>query len=67
MVRSIMSQAIDAEYGTFSEEVAAIWYAPTAITEAYLLTPYSGVWSYETGGGLMFEWVLGPDFGDDDE
>ena len=63
---SIMSQAIDAEYGTFAEEVAAVWYAPTAITDAVLLTPYSGVWSFEVGGGLMFEWVLEPDFEEDE-
>ena len=36
MIKSVMSQAIDAEYGTFAEEVAAIWYAPTAITDAVI-------------------------------
>ena len=40
-------------------------YDESAWTDALVLTPYSGVFSYDTGGGLMFEWVLEPDFEDE--
>jgi hypothetical protein len=56
-----MQQAIDSEYGTFEEEVDAVWFSPDA-ADVRVLTPHGGVYSFETGGGLMFEWVLEPDF-----
>jgi len=58
MTPTTMQQAINAEYGTFDEAVEAVWYNPDA-ADVRVLTPHSGVYSYETGGGLMFEWVLG--------
>ena len=58
MTLTTVQRAIDAEYGTFEEEVEAVWFDPAA-ADVRVLTPYSGVYSFETSGGLMFEWVLG--------
>jgi len=63
MTKSIMSQAIDAVFGAFEDEVHELYaYDESAITDVAFLTPHAGVYSYETGGGVMFDWVTEPDF-----
>jgi hypothetical protein len=54
---SIMQRAIDAEYGTFEEEVEAVWFSPDAASVRTLL-PYPVVYPSEAGGGIMYDWVV---------
>ena len=62
-----MQRAIDAEYGTFEDEVHELYaYDESAITDVAFLTPHAGVYSYETGGGVMFDWVLSYDLEEED-
>ena len=61
MTKSTMSQAIDAEYGTFEDDVKAVWFVPVA-ADVRTLLPSPGAYPFEAGGGVMFDWVLEPDF-----
>ena len=63
MTKSIMSQAIDAEYGTFEDDVHESYYIDEEeILRSMILLSSSRVYSFETGGGVMFDWVTEPDF-----
>jgi hypothetical protein len=54
-----MQQAIEAEYGTFDDTVHEdILVDEAAMTDPLVVTHYSGVYSFETGAGLDFEWIL---------
>ena len=68
MIKITLQSAIDAEFGTFEDEVhESVYFNESAVADAVVLMPYSGVWSFETGGGLSFEWVLEPDMEEEDE
>ena len=59
-----MSQAIDAEYGTFEEEVEATWFNESAMTDPVVLLPMH----YITGADLTcFEYRREYLFVDEDD
>lgn len=67
MTQSIMQQAIDAEYGVFEDDVHEAYYIDEdEIARSMILLSSSRVYSFETGGGVMFDWVVEPDFEEDD-
>ena len=63
MTKSVMQQAIDAEFGTFDEDVhESFLIDEEEIRRSMILLSSSRVYSYDTSGGIMFDWVLEPDF-----
>jgi len=59
MIPTTMIELIEAEYGTFDEAVHEdILVDESAMTDPVMVTHYSGVYSFETGAGLDFEWIL---------
>lgn len=63
MVVITMQQAIDAELGTFEDEVHEDYYIDEdELARSMVMLSSSRVYSFETGGGVMFDWVTEPDF-----
>ena len=67
MTKSVMQRAIDAEYGTFEDRVHNI-YLINDEDLAKSIVRLSSIrgYSYETGGGVMFDWVLSYDLEEED-
>ena len=66
MVKSIMQQAIDAEFGTPEDAVHETYLVnEEELRRSMILLSSSRVYSFDTGGGVMFEWVLEPEVDDE--
>ena len=61
-----MQQAIDDEYGTFEDEVHEDYYIDEdELARSIVMLSSSRVYSFDTGGGLMFDWVTEPEVDDE--
>ena len=63
MIQTTMQSVIDDEFGTFEDEVHEDYYIDEAeLARGVVMLSSSRVYSYDTGGGVMFDWVTEPDF-----